>query len=99
MRQKIRAILTAEQQATYDQMPAGQAARGGSSGRVFVLDPEGKPKAVTIRTGITDGSYTEVVGGDVKDGQELVVSIATSSNAPRSPGTSSPSSGGPRVRF
>ncbi|HUG38698.1 MAG TPA: efflux RND transporter periplasmic adaptor subunit [Candidatus Limnocylindrales bacterium] len=96
-RQKIRAMLTPEQQATYDQMPSGQAARGGSSGRVFVLDPEGKPKPVTIRTGITDGSYTEVLGGDVKDGQELLVSTATpGSSAPRG---ASQSSGGPRVRF
>jgi HlyD family secretion protein len=98
-RQKIRAILTPEQQGTYDQMPAGQPARAGSgmAGRVFTLDPEGKPKAVTLRLGITDGTYTEILEGELKDGQEVVVGAGSGTSAARPPGA--PGATGPRVRF
>ena len=98
-RQKIRALLTPEQQGIYDQMPQGQPARAGSgaAGRVFTLEADGKPKAVSIRTGISDGTYTEVLQGDLKDGQEVIVA-ATGGSAPRS---SAPATGGtaPRARF
>jgi HlyD family secretion protein len=52
---------------------------------------------VSIRTGITDGTYTEVLQGDLKDGQEVIVA-ATGGSAPRS---SAPATGGtaPRARF
>lgn len=33
----------------------------------------GKPKRVKVSTGISDGSFTELVQGDIKDGQELIV--------------------------
>ncbi len=94
-RQKIRALLTAEQQAIYDQMPTGQAARSGAgerSGRVWVVAPDGKPRAVTLRLGISDGTFTEVLGGDVKEGQEVITgSVAPGGSAPAStprPGSS-----------
>jgi len=33
----------------------------------------GKPKRVKVSTGISDGSFTELVQGDIKEGQELIV--------------------------
>lgn len=33
----------------------------------------GKPVPVNVKTGITDGSYTEIVEGDIKEGDKLVV--------------------------
>jgi len=96
-RKKIRALLTPEQQAKYDQMPVGQPSRGGSSGRVYVLDGEGKPKAVAIQLGVTDGTFTEVVGGDLKDGQEVIIGTGGSGSAgQRAPASSTT---GPRVRL
>jgi HlyD family secretion protein len=101
-RLKIRAILTPEQQAVYAQLPSGQPARpgaDGSGGRAFVLDPTGKPVPVALRLGISDGTYTEVLGGELKEGQEVVISVATGGAAGAArPGSSAPSSG-PRVRF
>lgn len=41
-------------------------------GRVWVLTHAG-PKAVSVRTGITDGSYTQIVEGDLLEGQEVIV--------------------------
>jgi len=39
---------------------------------VWILE-QGKPKRIPISTGISDGSYTELVSGDIKEGEELIV--------------------------
>jgi HlyD family secretion protein len=64
---------------------------------VYVLGADNKLKAVEIRTGITDGHYTQVVSGDLKEGDNVVIGLATSkveSNAP--PGAGGPMGGGAR---
>ncbi len=46
---------------------------------VWVLDPATKAlRAAQIRTGITDGRFTSVVDGDLKEGDTVVVGLATS---------------------
>ncbi|MCB8840168.1 hypothetical protein [Aurantimonas sp. VKM B-3413] len=40
--------------------------------RVFVLR-QGQPEAVVVAVGFTDGSWTEIVGGDIGEGDPLVV--------------------------
>jgi HlyD family secretion protein len=55
---------------------------------VWILE-QGKPKRVPITTGISDGSYTELVSGALSDGQELIVESLAKEKA------SSPS--GPRM--
>jgi len=93
---KVRALLTADQQARYDQLPIGQPTRSDSPSRpgtVWVLDEQGRPGAVALRLGITDGSATEILEGNLREGQEVVVGMSTpSASAP-------PSSSGPRLRF
>ncbi|PYO57321.1 MAG: RND transporter, partial [Candidatus Rokuibacteriota bacterium] len=70
------------------------AARGaGLQGRVWVLGTGGKPQPVTLRVGITDGTYTEVAGDELKEQQEVIVGLGTSPERP------APSSGGPRLRL
>jgi HlyD family secretion protein len=103
-RQKMRALLTPEQQATFDQMPAGQAGRGGSggrAGRIFVLDAAGKPQPLAVRLGISDGTYTELLGGDIKDGQEIIVGAVGGAIAPASRAPAGPAQqpGSPRMRL
>jgi len=39
---------------------------------VYILD-HGKPKRLGIQAGISDGAYTHLVGGDIQEGQELIV--------------------------
>ncbi len=101
-RVKIRALLTPEQQAIFDQLPQGQAARGGAggqSGRVWVLGSDGKPRAVAVRTGISDGASTELLGDELKEGEEVLVgTIAPGSAAPR-PATPAPAQQSPRMRL
>ena len=67
------------------QMPRGRRGRGGPAGAktqtVYVQTGEGKDKKlqrVEIRTGISDGRSTEVVSGDLKVGDNVVVGLATS---------------------
>ena len=44
----------------------------GPTGTVYVLD-QGAPRAVRVDLGITDGRFTEIVGSELKDGDEVVV--------------------------
>jgi len=75
-RVRIREILTDEQKARYDEMAGAQAeGRSGIQGRVFVLGPDGKPAAVTLTLGLSDGNSTEVLRGEVKESQEVIVGL------------------------
>lgn len=58
---------------------AGRPGADGKPGRkeggqtVYKLGAEGKPVPVSITTGITDGGFVEVVSGDLKEGDEVIV--------------------------
>jgi HlyD family secretion protein len=69
---RFNAALTPEQRARLAEMRGG-AGRGGAPGTVWVVDAEGAPpRPVTVRTGLTDGSVTEIVSG-LEEGARLVV--------------------------
>jgi len=51
---------------------AGGARRQQPS-RVWLQDKDGKLKMVFIRPGITDNSYTEVLRGEIKEGDEVLI--------------------------
>jgi len=93
-RQKINAILNAEQQKRYAEIVAAETGRpgGGGSGRVYTL-VDGAPKEVAIRTGLTDGNATEVVSGSLAEGEEVIVGTQIA-NAP-----AAKASTGPRLPF
>jgi HlyD family secretion protein len=42
-------------------------------GRGVWLLEKGKPQRISISTGISDGSYTELVSGEIREGQEIIV--------------------------
>ena len=77
--------------------PAAGAPGGaerGARGRVYVLDAAGRPQAVALRLGISDGSMTEVLDGALQPGQRVVTGTAAAAPASRTPlGT------GPRPPF
>ncbi len=53
----------------------GAKVRGGGAEKgpaVWIID-NGKPKRVGVKTGISDGTYTELVSGELKEGQEVIV--------------------------
>ncbi len=55
---------------------APASAEEGSSAQVWRLGPDGRPHAFPIQTGISDGVYTEVLGGGLAPGQEVIVGLA-----------------------
>jgi HlyD family secretion protein len=72
---------------------AGKGKRGGAAPQLSVwkLGEDGKPAQVKVTTGATDGTYTEITGGGLKEG-DLVITAALAKNAPSTtsslPGTS-----------
>lgn len=89
-RARIAEILDQEQRKQYEAIVAEQSGRTASRGRVWLLDADGKPKSVALRLGVTDGSFTEVLGSELKAGDEVLIGTATGaaaaakgSNAPR----------------
>ncbi len=91
-RARIAEILNPEQRARYEQMSGGRSGLS-TAGRVWVLDNAGRPRAVNVRTGLTDGTYTQLVGADLQEGAQVIV--GTQSGAKASPQTK----GGPRFGF
>ncbi len=52
---------------------------------IYVLEG-GKPKPRSVTTGITDGRVTEITGGELKEGEEVIVSAAGQGQNPRQQG-------------
>jgi hypothetical protein len=68
-----------------------------SSGRVWVA-ASGQLKAVRLRLGITDGTYSELLSGELKVGQEVVTGVVTPAQAAASATRSPLMPGGPQGR-
>ncbi len=81
IREKVALILSAEQKLRYAEMASdAQAARaggGGGSGRIWIMGEDGSPKAINLRLGITDGSMTEIISGEIKEGSEMIIGQQT----------------------
>jgi HlyD family secretion protein len=59
----------------------------GRPGRVWVVSPEGKPASVSITLGITDGTSSEVIGGNLQEGGEVIVEETSNKKAQSQTGT------------
>ena len=77
-RTRIAEMLNPAQQKKYEQIVAEQVGRSANTGRVFVLDNKGQPKAAAVRLGLSDGSVTELVGGELAEGREVVLGTGAS---------------------
>ena len=99
VRDRILAVLTPEQRPKFQAMAAAfeqaRATRGGGPARVrvWVLGPDRKPAQVPVVLGLTDGSFSEIVDGDLREGQAVIVSDLSSGGSQQS---TSPFGRGPR---
>jgi HlyD family secretion protein len=95
-RARIAEILTPEQLKRYEETTAARPGSGriATSGRVWVLDDTGKPKPVNVRIGLADGTYSEVVGGELQEASQVIVGTQADGK-----GRSQQAKGGPRFGF
>jgi HlyD family secretion protein len=73
IRQKIGAILTDEQKKKLQELSQSSQADQRKPGKVWILSPAGKPTPLSIILGITDGTFSEVMAGDLQEGTEVIV--------------------------
>jgi len=83
-RNAIAGLLTPEQREKYNQLSQARAASPITPGRVWRLGQDDRPSPVDIRTGISDGSFTEVVGGEIKAGEQVIVGTSQPARSPAS---------------
>ncbi|MBB4153758.1 HlyD family secretion protein [Sphingomonas jinjuensis] len=67
--------------------------RGGTQ-TVYVKGADGTPQAVQVQTGDTNGTMTEVLGGDLKPGQEVITGQLASGDGSSGGGRRSGGAGG-----
>jgi HlyD family secretion protein len=92
--ERISGTLDPERRAKYAEIrraQSGGATATATTGRVFVIGGDGKPKSIDLRLGIGDGQFTELLSGDLKAGQDVI--IGGGERAAQG------SSGGPRLGF
>jgi HlyD family secretion protein len=65
---------------------------------VWVLR-DGKPVRVSLKTGITDGSQTEIVDGEIKEGDLVITDVTMGTSAPKAPSSAATQNNLPRRMF
>jgi HlyD family secretion protein len=73
--------------------PSGPAVRAGLPGEVWVVAADGSPRSVSVRVGISDGFFTEVIGGELTESQPVIVGIEPTDTK------AGPSTGGRSLRL
>jgi len=101
---KLEGVLKPEQKTKLAALRAafaeGRGRRGGAAGVLWVLR-DGKPQPVPVRTGATDGSFTEITASALKPGDQVITGGGPKPKAqPRSPfgGPTGGDAGGGRAR-
>jgi HlyD family secretion protein len=76
------ALLDSKQREAYRKIAERRASsrRGTQRGRLWVLR-NGEATEVPVRVGASDGSFTAVIGGSVKEGDEVVVGTRLTTTA------------------
>lgn len=105
MRAHIAEKLTPEQRAQYQQLLAQASGRGSTRGRIYLLGADGKPRAVAVRLGVSDGASTELLvppnspmADELKEGATVVVGVVNSGGSPGA-GAGRAGGGAPRPPF
>lgn len=65
-----------------------------SMGHAYVLPGDGKPQPVEVRTGLSDGTWSELLSGALKEGDEVIVGTQDTRN-----GAKVAPAAGPRMPF
>ncbi|HMN37400.1 MAG TPA: efflux RND transporter periplasmic adaptor subunit [Hyphomicrobium sp.] len=71
LEQTLRPLMSETQMPLYEKWKSGRAEI--RSGNVYVLDITGAPERRYVRLGISDDQYSEITGGNLKEGERVVV--------------------------
>jgi len=93
IREKLKGILTEDQKRKLDESSASTQGER-KSGRIWIVSPDGKAVPVLVIIGITDGTFSEIISGDLRDGTDVIVGESGKNNQTNR-GTPSPFGGGP----
>ena len=52
-----------------------EGAEGRPKQKVWLRSPQGEPAPVEVKAGITDGTFSELVEGELKEGDEVIVGV------------------------
>jgi len=89
-RNRVLDLLTDAQKPTYERLLAelgsARAGTAAATGRLWVRGTDGQPVAVEVRTGLTDGTSTEILEGPLKEGDEVILGAAEPSAAAKKAG-------------
>jgi HlyD family secretion protein len=102
IRARIGEVLTPEQKTRYAALQAESASRTVTRGRIYLMDESGKPQAVNVRLGISDGTSTELIVPPNSPNAELLgegKSVITSTVGAASSSGSAARPTGPRIGF
>ncbi|MFO1129714.1 MAG: efflux RND transporter periplasmic adaptor subunit [Rhodospirillales bacterium] len=61
--------------APAEAIPADASQAAGEPGTVWVFGSHDQPKAVAVRTGISDGTQTEITAGNLTEGEKVLVGV------------------------
>ncbi len=87
-RQSVLRITNAALRFRFSEKPAGAAVSGPAEKKgpaIWVLE-NGQPERVPVTPGISDGNYTEVVSGNLKEGQQAIVEVLRKGKGPATTG-------------
>jgi len=89
---RIAEILSPEQRAAYERLLGELGGRGSaaSTGRIWIQDESGQPRAVEVRTGLSDGTSTELVSGPLKEGDSVILGVAEKPGEKKAGGPTGP---------
>jgi len=93
IREKVKGILTEDQKRKLDESSASTQVER-KSGRIWTVSADGKAVPVSVVIGITDGTFSQIISGELNEGTDVVVGEAAKSNQVNR-GTASPFGGGP----
>jgi HlyD family secretion protein len=82
-RNAVATLLSPEQREKYVRFAAAQEGLSPQRGKVYVVGEKGKPQPLDLVLGISDGTFTEVVSGDLNTGQPVIIGVnLTNSKTP-----------------
>mgnify|MGYP001569535230 CR=1 FL=1 len=74
-RNVVATLLSPEQREKYVRFAAAQEGGAPLRGKVYVAAEKDKPLPVDLVLGISDGTFTEVVSGDLNTGQQVIIGV------------------------